>query len=75
LFELLLAGWFAGDWLFHRLLADDVLSGQFCGADGCCVWFAALLASAAVLLSNRPAKMSLACDWSAADLAGLGGAF
>ena len=75
MFELLLAGWLAGAWLFHGLLADDALSGQFCGADCCCAWLAALLASAAVLLSTSPAKMSLACDWSAADLAGLCGAF
>ena len=72
---MLLAGWFAGAWLFHGLLADDVLLAQFCGADGCCAWFVALLASAAALLSTRPAKMSLACDGSAAGLAGLGGAF
>lgn len=72
---MLLAGWFAGAWLFHGLLADGVLSAQLCDADGCCVWFDALLASLALLLPTSPAKMSLACDWSAADLAGLGGAF
>jgi hypothetical protein len=73
---LLFAGWFAGAVLRRGLLsaADDVLSGEFCGVDRCRAWVAALLASAAVL-PTRPAKMSLPSDWSAVDLAGLGGAF
>ena len=77
MFELLFADWFAGAVLLHELLfaAGELLSGPFCGADCCCAWVAALLASAAVLLSTRLAKVSLPCDWSAADLAGLGGAF
>jgi len=77
LFELLFAGWFAGAALRHWLLsaADGVLSGQFCGADRCRAWVAVLLASAAVLVLTRPAKMSLPSDWSAVDRAGLGGAF
>jgi hypothetical protein len=77
LFELLFAGWFAGAVLRHWLLsvADDVWSGQFCGADRCRAWAAVLLASAAVLLPTRPAKTSLPRDWSAVDLAGLGDAF
>jgi hypothetical protein len=74
---LLLAGWFAGAVLFRGLLfaADELLSGQFCEADVCCAWVAALLASAAALLLTRLAKLSLPCEWSATDLAGLGGAF
>jgi hypothetical protein len=77
LFELLFAGGFAGAVLFHELLfaADELLSGQFCEAACCCAWVAALLASAAVLLLMRLAKTSLPGNWSAADLAGLGGAF
>jgi hypothetical protein len=72
LFELLFGGWLAGAVLRHWLLsaADDVLSGQCCGADRC-----ALPASAAVLVSTRPANMSLPSDWSAVGLAGLGDAF
>jgi hypothetical protein len=74
-FELLFAGWFAEAVLRHRLLsaADGVLSGQFCGAVRCGAWAAVLLTSA--VLSTRPAKMSLPCDWSAVDRAGRGGAF
>jgi hypothetical protein len=77
LFELLFAGGFAGAVLLHGRLfaADELLSNQCCGAACCCAWVAALLASAAVLLLTRLAKTSLPCDWSAADLAGLGGAF
>jgi len=45
------------------------LSGQFCWAD--CAWLAVL---PAVVLSTRPAKMSLPCEGSAAGFACRGGA-
>jgi hypothetical protein len=71
---LLFAGWFAEAELRQRLLsaAEEWLSGQFCWAD--CDWLAALLALAAVLLSTRPAKISLPCEGSAAGF-GRGVAF
>jgi hypothetical protein len=74
---LLFAGWFAEAELRQRLLsaAEELLSGQFCCADGSCAWLAVLLALAAVLLSTKPAKISLPCEGSAAGLAGRGAAF
>jgi hypothetical protein len=75
---LLFAGWFAGAELRQRLLSavgellEEWLSCQFCWAD--CAWLAALPALAAVLLSTRPAKISLPCEGSAAGF-GRGVAF
>jgi hypothetical protein len=78
---LLFADWFAEAELRQRvlsaaeLLLEELLSCQFCWADCCCAWFAVLLALTAVLLSTRPAKISLPCEGSAAGLAGRGAAF
>jgi hypothetical protein len=77
LLALLLAGWLAAaDWRQRLLsaadeLLEELLSCQFCRADG--PWLAAFPAPAAVLLSTRPAKMSLPWGGSAAGL-GRGGA-
>jgi hypothetical protein len=69
--------WFAGVVSRHGRLsaAAGWLSGRFCAADCCGAWAVALLASAAVLLSTRDAKMSLPCDWPELDLAAFAGVF
>jgi hypothetical protein len=72
LFLELSGDWLNGAELFQRLLseADGPLLDQLCAADCCCAWAALLLASAGVLLSTRPAKMSLPGDCSGVDRRG-----
>jgi hypothetical protein len=79
LFELsLVAGVVFDRWLLLSLLAEFLSERRGGGADwlcGCCCG-RTLLASAAVLLSTRPAKISLPpCDESGAGRADFGGAF